>query len=128
MQLFNQVSTKEKRRILRKNMTNYERILWEYLRRDNLGIRFHRQYGIGSYIADFYCPKLRIVIEVDGKSHNTEYGKEYDKVRDGYMNILQLCILRFSNSEITNDIDKVIEIIRHSIEVQSARKEKWEKF
>ena len=128
MQLFNQTSTKEKRRILRKNITNYERILWEYLRRDNLGIRFHRQYGIGSYIADFYCPKLRIVIEVDGKSHNTEHGKEYDKVRDGYMNILQLCILRFSNSEITNDIDKVIETIKNAIEVQSARKEKWNKF
>lgn len=128
MQLFNQTSTKEKRRILRKNMTNYERILWEYLRRDNLGIRFHRQYGIGNYIADFYCPKLRIVIEVDGSNHYTEHGKEYDKVRDDYMDILQLCILRFSNREITNDIDDVIEAIERAIQKQYSKKKNWYKF
>jgi len=110
-------------------MTNYERILWEYLRRDSLGVRFRRQYGIGRYIADFYCPTLRIVVEVDGSNHYTEHNIEYDKLRDEYMRNLHLEVLRFKNSEITNQIDDVIEKIINTIRFQEEKKkDKWIKF
>ncbi len=58
------MSTKEKRRDLRKNMTESEQLLWDELRNDKLGVRFRRQFSIGHYIVDFYCPTKKLSIEI----------------------------------------------------------------
>ncbi len=69
--IFNRQQDKEKRRDLRRNMTKAEVLLWLQLKsRKMLGQRFLRQYGIDAYVVDFYCPKLKLAIEVDGESHN----------------------------------------------------------
>ena len=72
--IYNIKYTKFIRNKLKKNTTMEEKMLWKYLRKDALGVRFRRQYGIGRYIVDFYCPKLRLVIELDGDQHYTKEG------------------------------------------------------
>ena len=67
MQVFNQKVTKTKRQQLRKRQTDAERKIWNLLRNKQMkGYKFFRQYGIDGYIADFYCPQLKIVFEIDG--------------------------------------------------------------
>lgn len=83
--LYNTSKFKERRQELRRNQTPYEEKLWQYLRcRRMKKKRFFRQYSVGPYILDFYCPENRIAIELDGKQHETEQ-KEYDKERDWYL-------------------------------------------
>ena len=112
MEVFNRKETKEKRRELRKNLTEAERALWEKLRGKRLeGLKFFRQYGIGSYIADFYCPQRRLVIEVDGGQHFSKEGKNYDTQREEYMSSLGIRTLRFSNLDTLKNMDGVWERI-----------------
>ena len=67
MKLYNRSSTRLKRKLLRENQTETEKILWDKLKRKQLlGVKFFRQYGIGEYIVDFYCTKFMLVIELDG--------------------------------------------------------------
>ena len=81
---------------LRKNMTEEERKLWySFLR--SLPVKFVRQKAIGNYIVDFYCASKKLVIELDGSQHYEDEGKEYDKVRDAYLQSLGLTVLRYSN-------------------------------
>jgi very-short-patch-repair endonuclease len=93
---------------LRKNMTPAEKCLWQRIRHNSLGYMFFRQRPIGEYIVDFYCPKANLIIEVDGDIHLGIEAKKNDFVRDEYMRSLELAILRFSNTEVLNNIDKVI--------------------
>jgi very-short-patch-repair endonuclease len=106
---------KHRRKDLRNRSTTEEVLLWCYLKNDQLGVRFRRQFGIGPYITDFYCPKYRLVIELDGSQHYYEKGLEYDKVRDSYLKELDYKILRFSNDEIINSIDGVIMKIKEHL-------------
>lgn len=115
MELFNKSSTKDKRNDLKHNMTLEEELLWGKIRKDQLGVRFRRQYGIGEYIVDFYCPKLRLVIEIDGGQHYNQKGLEYDHVRKEYMKELGIKTLRFSNVEVRDDIESVVEEIKKVI-------------
>lgn len=86
-------------RILRNNGTKSEAFLWKYLKQKNVnGYQFHRQKTIGKYIVDFYCPKLALVIEVDGNSHDEKY--EYDSERDKYLRDLGLFILHLDNEDL----------------------------
>lgn len=113
MRLNNLNSTKEKRRELRKNMTDAERILWAELRGDKLGYRFRRQFSIGHYITDFYCPKKKLVIEVDGEVHNSQ--KEYDVIRDKFMKEFGMRVLRFDNDRIRHDLNNVLREIEKAL-------------
>jgi len=117
MELFNKKSTKEKRNNLKKNLTLEEKLLWEKIRKDQLGVRFRRQYGIGEYIVDFYAPKLRLVIEIDGEQHHTKEGMEYDILRENYMKELGIITLRFSNKEVNHNIEDVIMKIISTIKL-----------
>ena len=112
MQVFNQQSTKENRRRLKNQMTEAEEILWNSIRRDTLGVRFRRQFGIGNYIVDFYCPSKKLVIEIDGSQHYTDDGLGYDKVRDEFIGSLRIRIIRFRNKEILKDLAGVMEKIK----------------
>ena len=94
----------ENSRILRNNSTLAESVLWKYLQNKNaFGFRFRRQKVIGKYIVDFYCPKLKLVIEIDGSSHDNKY--EYDKTRDEYLQNLGLTVLHPDNSDVLHCID-----------------------
>ena len=86
MKLFNRQETISKRRGLRKTQTDAEKKLWQKLRNKQfLWYKFFRQYGISSYIVDFYCAQLKLVIELDGSQHYTENGLAYDEERKQYM-------------------------------------------
>ena len=117
MEIFNCEETKEKRRELRKNMTEAEKALWKELRGKRLaGLKFFRQYGIGAYIADFYCPQRKLVIEVDGGQHFSEDGKTHDAQREHYMSSLGIYTLRFSNLDILKNLDgtweRIIQVVK----------------
>lgn len=93
-------------------MTSAELELWKYLRRDQIdGVRFRRQYGIGPSIADFYAPRFRLVIEVDGGVHDSQEAKGYDQERNAYMDSVGIATLRFSNQQVLSDKEKVLDEI-----------------
>jgi very-short-patch-repair endonuclease len=99
-------------RDLRKNMTYCEKLLWQKLRKKQLkGKQFYRQRPLGNYIVDFYCPAVKLVVEVDGGQHFTEAGKQKDMVRDKYLNSLGLKVLRYSDKEVYENINNVLEEI-----------------
>jgi len=109
----NDRGTKEKRRVLRNNVTGAEKILWKKLKRKQLGFQFRRQFGVGSYILDFYCPEKKLAIELDGGFHRKR--KEYDKDRTEYLNKLGIIVLRFWNNEVLSDVDGVVEKINEGL-------------
>jgi len=99
-------------RELRKNMTDVERYLWTKIRGRQLkDYQFYRQKNIGNYIVDFYCPAVKLIIEIDGGQHYSEEGTEKDKVRDSYLARLGFIVLRFSDREVFKNIDGVLERI-----------------
>jgi very-short-patch-repair endonuclease len=105
-------SLKQISRTLRRNMTDAEMMLWSKLRGKQLkGSQFYRQKIIGDYIADFYCPKSKLVIEVDGGQHYSAEGREKDKKRDIYMTRVGISVLRFSDREVLENLDAVLENI-----------------
>jgi very-short-patch-repair endonuclease len=114
--IYNKKSVQEKRRTLRKNMTRAEAILWTELKNKTVGERFLRQYSIDSYILDFYCPNLKLAIEVDGLTHQTEEEISKDKERQERIEKLNIVFLRFINPEIYCDLFNVIEKIKLKIE------------
>ena len=105
----------DRRRELRKNSTKAEEILWFELRNNKLGAKFKRQNSIGGYIADFYCQKYKLIIELDGKVHDTEEAKEYDGVRDKFFVSLGYKVLRFRNEEVENETEKVLDRIEENL-------------
>lgn len=104
---------KERRRELRRRATKEEEILWEKLRDSKLGFKFKRQHSVGGYILDFYCSKCKLIIEIDGATHNTQEAKEYDKIRDEYFSDLGYVTVRFLNEEVRNKIEEVLNRIKN---------------
>ena len=98
-----------RRKELRNNSTPQEILLWLKLKNSQLGFKFRRQHSIGGYIADFYCPSKKLVIEIDGSQHFIN--KEYDENRSNYFKGLDIKVLRFTNAEINTNIDGVIDSI-----------------
>ena len=95
---------------LRKNMTDTERRLWSRIRGKQFkGCQFYRQKTIGDYIVDFYCPSAKMVIELDGGQHYSEEGQEKDKIRDKYLTDNGLQVLRFSDRDVFENMEGVLE-------------------
>jgi very-short-patch-repair endonuclease len=107
--LYNKTKNLEKRRILRREQTGVESLLWDNLRRNKLKCKFKRQYSVGPYVLDFYSPRNKLAIELDGFQHVEN--KEYDEERSRYLSILGIKIIRFWNSEVSANIDNVIDKI-----------------
>jgi cyclase len=101
--------------VLRKHMTPSELLLWERLKGKQLGFKFRRQHPIGQYIADFYCHKAQLVVEIDGGYHLNHDQIEYDLHRDDTMNSLGLRVLRYPNGKVLNQIDIVLREITTEI-------------
>jgi very-short-patch-repair endonuclease len=100
-------------RELRKEMTDAEEVLWSKLRKKQVnGFVFRRQHPIDFYIVDFYCHKLKLVIEVDGEIHNLPEIFEYDKGRAAELERLGLKVIRFTNQQVLFETEEVINIIK----------------
>lgn len=99
---------------LRKNMTQQERRLWYDFLRD-YPVRFRRQELIGNYIADFFCDKARLVIEVDGSQHYEPKEIVHDRQRTKYFESLRLKVIRFTNLEINTNFNGVCEYIDRAV-------------
>ncbi|MFH1375899.1 MAG: endonuclease domain-containing protein [Patescibacteria group bacterium] len=98
---------------LRREQTEVEEFLWGFLRKKQLdGFQWYRQKPLGNCIVDFNCPKRKLVVEADGSQHFTRDGIGYDKMRDAELRELGLRVLRFSNSEILNNTNRVLKIIK----------------
>lgn len=103
---------KQLSRNLRKGMTAAEKVVWSNIRRKQLkGHQFYRQKIIGDYIVDFYCPKAKLIIEIDGGQHYDSEGKEKDRIRDKEMGRIGITILRFSNRDVLTDLEAVLRKI-----------------
>ncbi|KKQ77713.1 MAG: hypothetical protein A3A96_03795 [Candidatus Zambryskibacteria bacterium RIFCSPLOWO2_01_FULL_39_39] len=113
---FNNQSLKNRRRELRANQTDAEKKLWEFLRGKRFhGLKFHRQFSIGAYILDFYCPQIRLGIELDGSIHTKNKSVLYDKDRGSVLQTSNVNLIRFWNNEVENDIERVLEKILFKI-------------
>ena len=97
-------------RVLRKNMTKEERHLWYDFLRD-YPVRFSRQKVLGMYVADFYCVKVKLVVELDGGGHYTEEQEQYDEKRTDFLEEYGLTVVRIPNTEINNNFSGVCEYI-----------------
>ena len=107
---------------LRQNQTEAEIFLWENLSRIEIkGIRFKRQHPILYFIADFYCHKAKLVIEIDGGYHNLPEQYLYDKSRGTELEELGLEVIRFSNEQVLNDTESTLRIIKQKVEERIAK-------
>ncbi len=115
--IFNRNSEKERRRSLRSNMPKAEVVLWAKIKNKQIrGYKFRRQYSVGFFIVDFYCPKLRLAIEIDGDSHFQEGKDRYDKRRQCYIELKRISFLRFTNNDIYQSIEGVVDVIDKRIQ------------
>ncbi|MFZ4727908.1 MAG: HsdR family type I site-specific deoxyribonuclease, partial [Pseudanabaena sp.] len=100
----------EQVRELRKNQTSAEKVFWEIVRTKRfLGLKFRRQHQIGNYIVDFYCHDRKLVIELDGEIHNQPEQQQRDRQRSEYLKSLGLTVLRFTNQEISQNLETVLQ-------------------
>jgi very-short-patch-repair endonuclease len=114
------LNTKSKAKVLRRTMTNAEKILWNKLRRKQLnGLYFRRQHAYGIYILDFFCHEVNLAIEVDGDIHLEQIS--YDNERTKYLESTGIAIIRFSNTDVETRIeyvlDKIVRFTRQRVEV-----------
>jgi len=101
---------------LRKNMTDAERNIWSRIRNGQLQDKqLYRQKIIGNYIVDFYCPKAKLVIEIDGGQHFSEEGREKDRIRDDYLKGLGLKVMRFSDRDAFENLDGLVQKIYENL-------------
>ena len=116
MKLSNDPINKSFRQQLRRESTPSEKILWNRLRNRQInGLKFRQQHGFGNYVMDFYCPTIRLCIEIDGEVHNTEEAKFHDRERTLFLNQYGIKVIRFKNEEIENNIEAVINVIKDTI-------------
>lgn len=114
--LYNDTDQMNLRRKLRRNQTEAERVLWKYLRNQQLdGMRFLRQYGVGPYILDFYCPQARLAVELDGGQHAEDQQQIYDDIRTKFLREQNIRVIRFWNNDVMKNIEGVVERIREEI-------------
>ena len=101
---------------LRKNETEAEKMLWSKLNKNQIiGLQFRRQHPINIFIADFYCPKIKLVIEVDGSIHEIFEYEEHDIGRSEMLNDFGITVIRFTNEQILNDLDGTIKQIESEV-------------
>ncbi|MSR85575.1 endonuclease domain-containing protein [Candidatus Uhrbacteria bacterium] len=108
---------KERRRELRKNQTDSEKILWQYLRNKQMkGLKFYRQYGVGPYILDFYCQKLGLAIELDGSQHLEKEKRLYDEARTQFLQSFHIRVIRFWSNDAIKNTKGVLDAIYQATE------------
>ena len=113
----NVINNKPEFKRLRKQLRNYSTsagaVLWTHLQKSQLQNRkFRRQHSIGNFIADFYCPTEKLVIELDGEDHFWDAGIEKDRVKENYLKSIGIKVIRFENKWVYADIAWVLEKIK----------------
>jgi len=116
--LIHNISQNDKNRSqLRKSLTPAEAVLWTNLKKSQLnGKKFRRQHGIGPYIVDFYCPEVRLAVELDGASHTSLLQRELDQKRDDLLSGFNVRVLRFENRLVFENLELVLNTIRTALE------------
>ncbi len=109
--LYNLFSQKRRRQSLRKQNIGAEKILWSRIKNKQINYKFRRQFGIGNYIVDFYCPQLKLAIEIDGATHSTLREIERDEIREKYLKNLGITVRRYTNIDVRNNLLGVIDDI-----------------
>ena len=103
-------------RELRKDETKVEKMLWNKLNKNQiLGLHFRRQHPINIFVADFYCPRIKLIIEVDGSIHEIFEYAEHDIGRSEILNDFGIKVIRFTNEQILNDLDGTIKQIESCV-------------
>ena len=111
--IHNERNQKLLRQTLRNNATSAEAILWRALKGKQVdGLKFRRQFGVGPYVLDFYCPELRLGIELDGGVHKTSYTNEYDEMRTKFLAENKIKVLRFNNEVVYKNVEGIIVMIK----------------
>ncbi|AHW59627.1 histidinol dehydrogenase/leucyl-tRNA synthetase/ATP-dependent DNA helicase RecG [Draconibacterium orientale] len=105
---------KDERKQLKDEMTKAENMLWEKLRNKQLGVKFRRQHIIDFYIPDFVALSIKLIIEVDGKIHQLKKGE--DEERTKRLAVIGYKVIRFTNEEVENDIEKVVLKIKKEVD------------
>ncbi|RLD29825.1 MAG: hypothetical protein DRI75_01975 [Bacteroidetes bacterium] len=100
---------------LRFDMTEPEKLLWETLKTKPEGFKFRRQHPIKFFVLDFYCHKKRLSIEIDGGYHNNAEQKEKDNKKTTYLNGVGISEMRFTNTEVLDNIDSVMSKIIYKL-------------
>jgi very-short-patch-repair endonuclease len=122
-EFFNRTSEKKTRRRLRRELPKAQVLLWLRLKGNQLsGLKFRRQYSVGPYSLDFYCPAVRLAVELDGDSHWTRDAIEYDRVRQSFVESFGIQFMRFPNSEIHQNVEGVLQVIEATAKVLMAGK------
>jgi very-short-patch-repair endonuclease len=101
-------------------MTDAERKLWSLLRRNQLGVKFRRQVPLGPYVVDFYCVKARLIVELDGSQHYSSEGVRNDVERDEYLRAMGQEVVRYSNMDVLQNEDGVVQDITEHVKLRSA--------
>jgi very-short-patch-repair endonuclease len=113
---FNIAPLKKRRRYLRNHLPKAEVLLWMQLsNRQMLGYKFRRQYSVDNFVVDFYCPELRLAIEVDGDSHFTPRARVYDNARQHHIESFGIRFLRVMNEDVYENLDAVLDEIEMTI-------------
>lgn len=112
MRKYNNSNLKNLRKTLRKTRTGAEQKIWNLVRNRQINnLKFFRQYSICPYILDFYCPKVRVAIEMDGGQHSIEENILRDDERTHYLKLLNIKVVRFWNNDVLNNIEGVYQQI-----------------
>jgi very-short-patch-repair endonuclease len=115
--IYNSKSLEPYRKELRNALTPAEAFLWTQLKKGQLsGKKFRRQYSISPYILDFFCPEVRLAVELDGEPHFNVIAAELDAKRDQYLKEQGILVLRFENREVFEDLEYVLGVIRKNFE------------
>lgn len=109
--IFNRSDETEKRQVLRGEAPSAERLLWSRIRRDACGAKFRRQVSVGAFVLDFYCPTLRLALEIDGPTHENDEAVARDSTRQQYIEALGVRFLRFTNEQVYHHLPDVVETI-----------------
>jgi phosphoribosylformimino-5-aminoimidazole carboxamide ribotide isomerase len=100
---------------LRNNLTETEELLWNYLRQNQLGIKFRRQHPASFYVLDFYAHSIKLAIEIDGSIHTKDAVKKNDTIRQQHLEELGIHFLRFTNTQVKKKLETVIQTIQVKI-------------
>ncbi len=111
-QYFNKAKEREKQRRLRNDMPAAEAVVWSRLRRKQVcGCKFRSQYNVGSYVLDFYCPALKLTVEINGDSHFVADANDYDQQRQAFIESFGIRFLRFTNKQVYENLEGVLQTI-----------------
>ena len=114
---YNIASQTALRRHLRSHLSKAEAVMWQRLSRKQMyGCKFRRQHGVDRYVLDFYCPELKLAIEIDGETHNVGNAKLHDQKRQEHIEQYEIHFLRFTNLEVLTNLNMVLTIIGATVD------------